>query len=99
MKVDRCITCICRSVGLPDVLVPLDIETVEVVIFDEALLLLLIFAVLQALHDRELHLHRYVDWQHRLQKVLLKAQVNPGRSLNVQGYDKPQDPGSSLSQP
>lgn len=42
----RSITRIYRSVGLPDVLVPLDIETVEVVIFDEALLLLLIFAVL-----------------------------------------------------
>lgn len=37
-----------RCVGeyMPDVLVPLDIETVEVVIFDEALLLLFIFAVL-----------------------------------------------------
>lgn len=41
MVVDRC-----RGGLIPDVLVPLDIETVEVVIFDEALLLLFIFAVL-----------------------------------------------------
>lgn len=59
MEVNRC-----TGEYTPDVLVPLDVETVEVVIFDQALLLLLIFAVLQALHDRELHLHRYVDRQH-----------------------------------
>lgn len=41
MVVDRC-----RGGFIPDVLVSLDIETVEVVIFDEALLLLFIFAVL-----------------------------------------------------
>lgn len=41
MVVDRCI-----GEDIPDVLVPLDIETVEVVIFDEELLLLFIFAVL-----------------------------------------------------
>lgn len=78
---------------------PLDIETVEVVILDEALLLLFVFAVLQALHDGQLHLHGYVDGQHRLQKVLLKAQVNPDRSLNIQGADKPSDPGSAPPNP
>lgn len=41
MLVDRC-----AGENTPDVLVPLDIEAVEVVIFDQALLLLLIFAVL-----------------------------------------------------
>lgn len=34
---------------LPDVLVPLDVETVEVIVFDQSLLCLLIFAF-TALH-------------------------------------------------
>lgn len=57
---------------LPDVLVPLDIKTVEVVIFDQSLLFFFVFTVLQALHDCELHLHGDVDWEHRLQQVLLQ---------------------------
>ena len=50
---------------------PLDIEAVEVVVFYESLLRLLVFTFLQTLHDGQLHLHRYVDRQHRLQQVLL----------------------------
>lgn len=61
-------------VVVPDILVPLDIQTVEVVIFDESLLLFFVFTVLQALHDCQLHLHGDVDWQHRLQQVLLQTQ-------------------------
>lgn len=47
---------------VPDVLVPLDIKTVEVVIFDQSLLFFFVFTVLQAFHDRKLHLHGNVDW-------------------------------------
>lgn len=46
------VTCVLRLfVVVPDILVPLDIKTVEVVIFDESLLLFFVFTVLQALHD------------------------------------------------
>lgn len=35
-----------RFAGIPDILVPLDIKAVEVVIFDQSLLLFFVFTVL-----------------------------------------------------
>mgnify|MGYP007124644264 CR=1 FL=1 len=61
---------------LPNILVPLDVKAVEVIVFDESLLLCFVFAVLQALHDRQLHLHGDVDGQHRLQQVLLQTHTH-----------------------
>lgn len=67
------VTCVLRLfVFVPDILVPLDIKTVEVVIFDESLLLFFVLTFLQALHDCQLHLHGDVNRQHRLQQVLLR---------------------------
>lgn len=57
---------------VPDVFMTFDIEAMEVVVFNQPLLLLLVFAVLQAFHDGQLHLHGDVDRQHRLQQVLLQ---------------------------
>lgn len=54
----------------------LDVETVEVVVFDESLLLFFVLAVLQTLHDGQLHLHGDVDRQHRLQQVLLRRHTH-----------------------
>lgn len=61
---------------VPDIFMPLDIEAFEVVIFDEPLLLFFVFTVLQALHYCQFHLHGDVDWQHRLQQVLLQIQTD-----------------------
>lgn len=69
------------TLTVPDVLMPLDIQAVEVVIFDQTLLLCFIFTVLQTFHDGQLHLHGDVDRQHRLQQVLLKRkQTRVGNS-------------------
>lgn len=56
---------------LPDVLVSLDVETVEVIVFDQPLLRLFIFAF-TAFHYGQLHLHRNIHRQYRLQQILLK---------------------------
>lgn len=61
---------------VPDIFMPLDIEAFEVVIFDEPLLLFFVFTVLQAFHYCQFHLHGDVDWQHRLQQVLLQIQTD-----------------------
>ena len=61
---------------LPDVLVPLDVEAVEVVVLHQPLLLLLVLALLQALHDGQLHLHGDVDGQHGQQQALLRTHTH-----------------------
>lgn len=66
---------------VPDVLVSLHVETVEVVVLDQTLLVLLVLALPKPLHDGQLHLHGDVDRQDRLQEVLLlkKREKNDNR--------------------
>ena len=84
-----------QKAHIPDVLMSLHIQAVEVVVLYEALLSLLVFAVLQPLHDGQLHLHGDVDREHRLQQALLyahthrntvpsKSKVTHGQCLRVQ---------------
>lgn len=51
----------------PDVLVPLDIEAVEVVVRHVAV----VTTLFEALNDGQLHAHGYVGREHRKQQVLL----------------------------